>query len=429
MPRPLPRLGQPGRERRVAGVLQVVTPTDGAVAVDLVGDPDRGGDDRAGVGAQVAGEAVARGVHDEAQQVAVAGEAGAEGAAQAGQRQPVAQQQVRRAEGARGQHQPPCADGAHGQVDRGLAVGAGVHDVGDLVAAALVTVERPEALDLVTGADVGAGVLGRRQVGVVEGVLGAVVAAHVALAGEGAGDPRQAVDVAVRRGLDLALPHRLLPRPAREADGQRRALQRQAGRLGGLLDRHRLGSVVVGVPRDADHRLDRVVVGLEVGAGDRASARSRRPAPAARGRTTSRPCAGARWRRSASHRPGRWRPGRRCPRSSRRRRGRGGPRRAPRSSARWHSAYARSCRAGRRGLARGRRPSGRRRPGGRPPPSRRNPNQRRQRRPSRSRCSRPWCGVPVDDVDVFLPGLDTGWPRGWLGSTTEPGRYRSAGCR
>ena len=265
-------LGEPGGEGRVAGVLDVVTAPRRPVAVgpvNPVGHPDGAGDDRPGVGRQVAAQAVARRVHHEPQQVAVAGEAGAERPAQPGERRAVAEQQVRRPERARRQHQALAADGLGGESGRGLAVDAGVDDVRDLVAAALVAAERPEALDLVTYADVGARVLRGGQVRVVEAVLGAVVAAEVALADQGAGGARQAVDVAVRRRLDLAGPHRLPSRAAGEAHRERRQRHREPRSLGGLAQGVGLDRVGVRVGRGADHRLDGVVVRLEVGTGDR----------------------------------------------------------------------------------------------------------------------------------------------------------------
>src|SRR5207249_3901462 len=69
-----------------------------------------------------------------------------------------------------------------------------VHDVAHLVPAA---VKWPETPDLATGTDIGAVIVGRGKVRVVEGVLGAVVAADVAFTDQPAGAARHPVDVAV----------------------------------------------------------------------------------------------------------------------------------------------------------------------------------------------------------------------------------------
>ena len=115
---------------------------------------------------------------------------------------PVAQQQVRGAEGAGGQHEPVAGDdpGRLGVgVDRGVRVLQVALDVVDFVAAGW---PRADGLDLVAGAQVGAVVLGGGQIVVVQGVLGAVVAADVAFAAQAAGGARAAVQVAVVRVHD-----------------------------------------------------------------------------------------------------------------------------------------------------------------------------------------------------------------------------------
>ena len=263
---PLRRLRQPGPECRVAGILDVVPAPVRTVLVDLVGDADRARDHRAEVGVQVAATALAGRTEHEPEEVAVSREATAQRSAETRQGRSVAQQEQRGAEGARGEDEPVAPHGVRGEVDGRLAVATGVDDVDDLVAAAL---ERAEPPHLVAGPDVGTVVLRSRQVGVVEGVLRAVVAPQVALAAQPAGDPGQPVDVAVVGGLDLAQSDRRLALPPREADRQGRERQRHPGALGGLTHRSRLGSVEVGVGGGADHLLDGVVVRLEVGAGHR----------------------------------------------------------------------------------------------------------------------------------------------------------------
>ncbi len=115
-------------------------------------------------------------------------------------------------------------------------------------------------------------VRGVGEVVVVEGVLGPVVAAHVALAAQLA---RRAVAVVeVAQLLDDRLAGH--GRAALVGEGHRELGQEplQAVGLGGGLEGLRLGRarvrlVVEGVALQAEHGLDAVVVGVEVGAGDR----------------------------------------------------------------------------------------------------------------------------------------------------------------
>src|SRR6202008_291735 len=122
------------------------------------------------------------------QQVAVAREPRAERVAESRQAPPVAEQQVRRAVGAGRQYQAVAGDRAPRPLSRLRAGTVAMLAVGDLVATA---VPRPQPDHLAAGADVGAaaGAPGRRggQVGVVETVLRAVVAADGALPAQTAG--------------------------------------------------------------------------------------------------------------------------------------------------------------------------------------------------------------------------------------------------
>ena len=113
--------------------------------------------------------------------------------AQPGEVLAVAQQEVGGAVRAGREHQAVAGDRVPRQ-PAGLLLDV-VHDEVDLVAA---LGPGPDRLHLVQGAQVGAVVLGRGQVVVVEAVLGAVVAADVALAAQPAGRTRRAVQVAVR---------------------------------------------------------------------------------------------------------------------------------------------------------------------------------------------------------------------------------------
>ena len=161
----LARLHQPVGEDRVAGVLDVVAAPGRPVAVDRVGDPDGAGDHRARGCPRAAGSrAVGRRgrVSRKASRSPLPLNRVPSGRLRPGQRGPVAQQQVGRAERARAQHQPVAGDRVHRQLAVAVVVpvvGRVVHDVADLVAAA---VERRDAADLAAGADVGAVVRPRR---------------------------------------------------------------------------------------------------------------------------------------------------------------------------------------------------------------------------------------------------------------------------
>ena len=121
-------------------------------------------------------------------------------------------------------------------------------------------------------ADLSALVLGVGEVVVVERVLGAEVAADVALAAQLAGDALAAVQV--RDLLDDRLARHRRPALVGERDGQRRQEPVEAVLLGGVLEgvglrRPRVRLVLERVALEPDHRLDAVVVRVEVLARDR----------------------------------------------------------------------------------------------------------------------------------------------------------------
>ena len=131
---------------------------------------------------------------------------------------------------------------------------------------------RLEAADVAQRADLGARLLRARQVGVVERVLGAVVAADVALAAHLAGRAVAVVQVALRL-LDLLARDRR-PAVVGERDRQRRVKPLEPAGLGRLLEgerlrRRRVRLVVGREPLQRDDLLDVVVVRIEVLAGDR----------------------------------------------------------------------------------------------------------------------------------------------------------------
>ena len=249
----LEALPQPLREGGRAGVLDEEPAPAGRLGV---GHAHRGRDHRPGGRVEVA-----IGVEQEEQQVAVAREAAPQARAEPGQRRAVAQQQAGRAEGPAREHE---AVGAH------LAVGLGdrVEQVLGMAAArrqVLAVAHAPavavavQRVRLAARAHARAGVDGRAQVGEVDRLLGAVLAAHVAAAAQPAGLARRAVEVggAVVEGL---------PRALAEGHGQRRALGLQARDPRGVQQRARLGRAVgPRVALGALHRVDGVVVAIEVG--------------------------------------------------------------------------------------------------------------------------------------------------------------------
>lgn len=121
-------------------------------------------------------------------------------------------------------------------------------------------------------ADIRAGVPGGRDVRVVQRVLGAVVAAEIALAGELAGQPRAAVDVRPvlldrltdqRRVAGVGERHREVDQAPVQAEPLRRVAKRQR------LERLVVGVLVERVLLDVHHPLDTVVVRIQIGARDR----------------------------------------------------------------------------------------------------------------------------------------------------------------
>ncbi len=212
-------LDHPLDELRVAAVLDVAAAAGGAVALAVEGvrQPDGSGDHRSAFRPQRVLAALPARADAEAEVVAVAAEPSAQAGAEAGQVPAGGQQQLGGAQGSGGQHQPGPDDAAPAQ--RGRRVLGPVHHVVDPVAAAGVRADGP---DLVMGPQVGAEGRGGGQVGVVEAVLGAVVAAEVAFAAQPAGAPLDAVQVAVL-GLGQGHPGgRFGARLGREGDGQRR---------------------------------------------------------------------------------------------------------------------------------------------------------------------------------------------------------------
>ena len=263
----------PGQLLRIAGVLEVEAAP--LAAVERVGHARGARDDRAVAGIHDPRRGLAvdhlAGVDREREQVAVAAEARAQAAAQPREGAAVAQQQVGGAQRAGAEHEVVAGDRVQ---RRRAAVVLGRRDVVergvvDGVAAALA---RLEAAHVAQRAQLGAVVGGVREVVVVERVLGAVVAAHVALAAQLA--RRAGAPVEVLELLDDRLAgHRRAPLVG-EGDRELGQEPLQAVGLGGGLEGDRLRRlgvrlVVEGIALQADHRLDAVVVGVEIGARDR----------------------------------------------------------------------------------------------------------------------------------------------------------------
>ena len=264
----------PGQVLRVAGVLQVEAAA--LEAVERVGHARGAGDHRAvaGVDDPRSADAVDHlgAVQRQRQQVAVAAEARAELAAEAREGAAVAQQQVRGPQRAGAEHEPVAGQRQQRRrtaVRRGLAVLGVQRRVAHLVAAAVARLDRP---NVAQRPDLSAVVLGVREVVVIERVLGAEVAADVALAAQLARDAVAVVQVAQLLLDLLAGPRRLAL--VGEGDGQRRQEPLEPVGLGGVLEgvglrRARVGLVLERVALEPDHRLDAVVVRVEVLARDR----------------------------------------------------------------------------------------------------------------------------------------------------------------
>ena len=131
-----------------------------------------------------------------------------------------------------------------------------------------------EAAHLAQGADLGPLMHRFREVVVVERVLGAVVAADVALAAETTGGPRHAMQVGSTRRVGDDLADRRRPPRSREGHGQRRQEGLPAQARGRVHEGHRAGRagvrlVVEGEPLRRQHPLGAVVVGVQVLARDR----------------------------------------------------------------------------------------------------------------------------------------------------------------
>jgi hypothetical protein len=206
------------------------------------------------------------------QQVAVAAEARAELAAHARERAAVAEQQVRRAQRPGAQHEAVAGEPEQRRRPAVLLRHSGFsieRRVADRVAATVERFQRPHVGER---ADLGAVMLGMGEVVVVERVLGAEVAADVALAAQLAGHAVAVVEVAELL-LDPLAGNRGLPLVG-ERHGERRQEPVQAVALGRQLEGDRLRRAGVGLVLErvslyADHPLDAVVVGVEVGAGHR----------------------------------------------------------------------------------------------------------------------------------------------------------------
>ena len=206
--------------------------------VDLVGQAHRRGDDRAGRRVETA-----TGLHHEAEQVAVAREPATRGsgtvrrAGRAAWRWSAAGRCCRTCRPpARPCWPAPCrpsarASGGAWRRGRRRLVDEVSHD--EVIALAL------QLLHLAQRAEAGTGVVGLRQVGVVEGVLGTVVAADVALATEPARAPGQLEEVAVRLVHQLLAGHRR-PVVVVEPDGERDEAPVLAELGGGVAKRRRL---------------------------------------------------------------------------------------------------------------------------------------------------------------------------------------------
>ena len=197
----------------------------------------------------------------------------AEPGAEAGEARPVAQQQPGRAEGACPEDDAPGPHAPEAVLDRVqeiLAVALARLEV--LAVADLEPVVVPrDAVGLAAAADVGARVLGGREVGEVRGLLGAVVAADVALAAHPACGTCGAVHVQL--GLERLAGRRLGVFRRPERDGERRALEVEVQAPCGALQRAGLGDRVVArrvdrVALGALHRLGLLVVRVEVLARD-----------------------------------------------------------------------------------------------------------------------------------------------------------------
>ena len=258
----------PGELLGVAGVLQVEAAP--LAAVERVAHARRARDDRPIAGVDDPRRRLAvdhlAAVEHEREQVAVAAEARPEATAQAREGAAVAQQEVRGAERAGAEHQVVAGDRAQRRRAPVVLGGIDVLERGVMhgVAATLAWLE---AAHVAQRAQFGAVVGGVREVVVVERVLGAVVAAHVALAAQLA--RRAAAAVEVLELLDDRLArHRRAP-VVGEGDRELGQEPLEAVGLGCGLEGDGLGRVgvrlvVEGVALQPDHRLDAVVVGVEV---------------------------------------------------------------------------------------------------------------------------------------------------------------------
>src|SRR5215212_1454454 len=191
-------LQDPGEVLGETGVFEVEAPA--LFTIQLVADPDGASDDRAVAGVDDArhprSTALFGGLDGEREQIAVAAEARAETPAEMREGTSVLQQQECGTQAPGRKDQAVSGDGMEGQAGGIRLVPLPLWIVVDVVDRVPSTIAGLERLDLATCPQVRVVLLlGSRQVGVVEGVLAAIVAAEVALAGEAAGVTRPAVKV------------------------------------------------------------------------------------------------------------------------------------------------------------------------------------------------------------------------------------------
>ncbi len=266
--RDLRGLDEPVREVREARLLHVVAASR-ALLVGPVGLTDGGRDDRPVRRVDDPQLTLVRrrlGIEAERDQVAVAAEAAAERLAERGQADAVAEEERGRPERSRAEEELVAGDGH--RLPTALAVGLGIRPILQVANLVAAPVQRGDAVHLGERPDVCALEGGGRQVVVIQGVLRALVAADVALAAEPAREPGRPVDVAVRRLLDQLLRLGSATGARSERHRERRLDHLQPERLCRLAQRLRFRQIRVGVRRRSHHRLDRVVVTIEVVAPD-----------------------------------------------------------------------------------------------------------------------------------------------------------------
>jgi hypothetical protein len=212
----------------------------------------------------------------EGDQVAVAAKATAEQVANTGKSAPVLhlQQQEGRTHGPGGEDQPVCGERLSGQAGGVCPLALPlrlVPHVADRISSAASGLE---LLHLTPRQDLGTQPLGLGEVIVVEGVLGPVVAADIALADQAAGVARTRAPLYVPEPIANGLARSRFLAFVAEGDGQLGQFPVEAQPLGGIPELSCLGHLVVRrfvdrILLGAQHLLDLVVVGVEFGAGHR----------------------------------------------------------------------------------------------------------------------------------------------------------------